>query len=44
MQIEPKLVDMASAAQLAGLRRKQQVLDHASAALTAQADSSANRG
>jgi membrane fusion protein, multidrug efflux system len=41
MQIEPKLVDMASAAQLAGLRRQQQELDGASSALTVQADSSA---
>lgn len=41
MQIEPKLVDMASAAQIASLRQEQQLLDQTSTALTAQADSTA---
>lgn len=38
MQIDPKMVDMASAEQLAGLRKEQQLLDETSTALTAKAD------
>jgi membrane fusion protein, multidrug efflux system len=41
MQIEPKLVAMASAAQLAALKDAQQLLDQATTSLTAQADSAA---
>lgn len=38
MQIEPKMVEMASAEQIAGLRKEQQLLDETSTALTAKAD------
>lgn len=38
MQIEPKLVEMASAAQLTALKQAQQRLDQAATALTAQND------
>lgn len=38
MQIDPKMVDMASPEQLAGLRKEQQLLDETSTALTAKAD------
>jgi len=41
MQVEPKLVDMASNEQLATLRSEQQLLDETRTALTAQADNSA---
>lgn len=41
MQIEPKMVDMASAEQIAGLRKEQQLLDETSTALTAKADDAA---
>lgn len=44
MQIEPKLVDMATAEQLADLRNEQQLLDEAGTALTAQADVTVKRG
>lgn len=44
MQIEPKLVEMASAERLATLRSEQQLLDETSSALTAQAGTAANRG
>ena len=46
MQIEPKLVDMASSAQLAALKDAQQLLDQASASLAATADiaATANAG
>ncbi|MBU1308042.1 MAG: efflux RND transporter periplasmic adaptor subunit, partial [Gammaproteobacteria bacterium] len=40
MQIEPKLVEMASNEQLVQLRNAQQLLDNSSSALTAEADSS----
>ncbi|WP_213999423.1 efflux RND transporter periplasmic adaptor subunit [Arsukibacterium sp.] len=38
MHIEPKMVDMAQAEQIAGLRQAQQLLDQTSTALTANAD------
>lgn len=41
MQIEPKLVEMASNEQLVKLRNEQQLLDKTSTALTANADSTA---
>src|SRR5690606_28081701 len=41
MQIEPKMVDMASAEQIAGLRKEQQLLDETDTALTAKADDAA---
>lgn len=41
MQIEPKLVEMASSEQLVQLRNEQQLLDQTSTALTAKADSTA---
>ncbi|WP_189429960.1 efflux RND transporter periplasmic adaptor subunit [Alishewanella longhuensis] len=41
MQIEPKLVDMASKEQLAALRSAQQLVDQNSSALTAKADGEA---
>lgn len=41
MQVEPKLVDMASAAQLTALKQAQQQLDQAATALTAQNDTDA---
>ncbi|MDR6982033.1 multidrug efflux system membrane fusion protein [Rheinheimera pacifica] len=41
MQIEPKMVDMASAEQIAGLRKEQQLLDETSTALTAKAEDAA---
>ncbi len=41
MQIEPRLVAMATAEQLAGLRKEQHLLDQTSSALTAKADSAA---
>lgn len=41
MQIEPKMVDMASAEQIAGLRKEQQLLDETGTALTAKADDAA---
>ncbi|HEX5792898.1 MAG TPA: efflux RND transporter periplasmic adaptor subunit [Rheinheimera sp.] len=41
MQIEPKLVEMASSEQLVQLRNEQQLLDQTSDALTAKADSAA---
>ncbi|WP_166839235.1 efflux RND transporter periplasmic adaptor subunit [Rheinheimera pleomorphica] len=46
MQIDPKLVDMASSAQLAALKDAQQLLDRASASLAASADiaATANAG
>ena len=46
MQIDPKLVDMASSAQLAALKDAQQQLDRASASLAASADiaATANAG
>lgn len=46
MQIDPKLVDMASSAQLAALKDAQQLLDQASASLAATADiaATANAG
>ena len=46
MQIEPKLVDMASSAQLAALKDAQQQLDRASASLAASTDiaATANAG
>ena len=44
MQIEPKLVDMASSEQLVKLRSEQQQLDQTSNALTAQTDSTKDRG
>jgi membrane fusion protein, multidrug efflux system len=46
MQIEPKLVDMASAAQLAALKDAQQLLDQAASSLaaTVNADTTPGRG
>ncbi|WP_397472064.1 efflux RND transporter periplasmic adaptor subunit [Rheinheimera sp.] len=44
MQIEPKLVEMASSEQLVKLRSEQQQLDQTSNALTAQTDSTKDRG
>lgn len=44
MQITPKLVDMASAEQLASLRSEQQLLDQNSNTLAAKANSTPNRG
>lgn len=44
IQIEPKLVDMASKEQLAGLRKAQQLLDKTSTELAAETDSSADQG
>lgn len=44
MQITPKLVDMASAEQLASLRSEQQLLDQNSNRLAAKADLTPNRG
>lgn len=41
MQIDPQMVDMASAEQLAGLRKEQQLLDETSTALTAKTDNAA---
>ncbi|RUO33774.1 efflux RND transporter periplasmic adaptor subunit [Aliidiomarina soli] len=43
MEIEPRLVDMASAEQISGLREEQELLDQTSTALTAQADRAANQ-
>ena len=44
MQIEPKLVERASSEQLVKLRSEQQQLDQTSNALTAQTDSTKDRG
>lgn len=44
MQIEPKLVEMASSEQLARLRQQQQILTQTQNALTAQTGSAANQG
>lgn len=44
MQIEPKLVEMASSEQLVKLRSEQQQVDQTSNALTAQTDSTKDRG
>ena len=44
IQIEPKLVDMATKEQLAGLRKAQQLLDKTSTSLAAESDSSADQG
>ncbi|MEX1199691.1 MAG: efflux RND transporter periplasmic adaptor subunit [Methylophaga sp.] len=44
IQIDPKLVDMATKAQLAGLRKAQQLLDKTSTELAAEANSSADQG
>jgi len=44
MQIEPKLVEMANSEQLVKLRSEQQQLDQTSNALTAQTDSTKDRG
>ena len=44
IQIEPKLVEMASSEQLVKLRSEQQQLDQTSNALTAQTDSTKDRG
>jgi multidrug efflux system membrane fusion protein len=44
IQIEPKLVDMATEEQLAGLRKNQQLLDKTSTALTAETVSAADKG
>lgn len=44
MQIEPKLVEMASASQLARIRHEQQLVDNTSPALTAQSAATADRG
>ncbi|MDP5138028.1 efflux RND transporter periplasmic adaptor subunit [Rheinheimera baltica] len=44
MQIEPKLVEMASIEQLAKLRQQQQILSQTQNALTAQAGNAANQG
>lgn len=44
IQITPKLVDMASKEQLAGLRKAQQLLDKTSTELAAETDSSADQG
>ena len=44
MQIEPKLVEMASSEQLAKLRHQQQILSQTQNALTAQAGNAANQG
>ncbi|MCL5974754.1 MAG: efflux RND transporter periplasmic adaptor subunit [Gammaproteobacteria bacterium] len=44
IQIEPKLVNMATEDQLAGLRKNQQLLDNTSSALTAEIVSSADKG
>ena len=44
MQIEPKLVEMASSEQLAKLRQQQQILTQTQNALTAQTGSAANQG
>ena len=41
MQIDPQMVDMASAEQIASLRKEQQLLDETSTALTAKADDAA---
>ena len=44
MQIEPKLVEMASSEQLATLRQQQHLLSQTQSALTAQAGNAANQG
>jgi len=44
IQIEPKLVDMATEEQLVGLRKNQQLLDKTSTALTAETVSAADKG
>lgn len=44
IQIAPKLVNMATDDQLAGLRKNQQLLDKTSSALTAETVSSADKG
>lgn len=44
IQIQPKLVDMASKEQLADLRKAQQLLDKTSTELAAETDNSADKG
>lgn len=44
IQIEPKLVDMATKEQLAGLRKAQQLLDKTTTELAAETDHSADQG
>lgn len=44
IQIEPKLVDMATEEQLVGLRKNQQLLDKTSTALTAETVSATDKG
>ncbi|MCL2919234.1 efflux RND transporter periplasmic adaptor subunit [Shewanella litorisediminis] len=44
MQVEPKLVDMATASQLAALKDAQQMLDQAASSLAATSDIAPNRG
>ena len=44
IQIKPKLVDMATNEQLAGLRKAQQLLDKTNTSLAAESDNSADQG
>ena len=44
IQIEPKLVDMATKEQLADLRKTQQLLDKTNTELAAETDNTADQG